>query len=189
MRNPRAARRAASRMHKAGRRPVPAGDEARMREPGAARPGAAGRRPRDSHPLCSRANRPAQPRHSYEPRSGKSSWIGELAGKQGVADTIIGNCTTTIPMKCDLYGKDAGHTLAVGRTRNACPRCRMTCNASKPTLTVRLAWWCRPSGARRAHEFRDEDRREGGQASAAPARRRPWRAGPDASSPRWPSSR
>lgn len=89
-----------------------------MREPGLARPGAAGRHPRDSHPLCSRASRPAQPRYSGEPRSGKSFWISAFAGKQGVADTIIGNCTTTIPMKCDLHGKGAGHTVVVTRIRN-----------------------------------------------------------------------
>ena len=35
-----------------------------------------------------------------------------------MADTIIGNCTTTIPMKCDLHGKDAGHILVVAPTCN-----------------------------------------------------------------------
>ena len=56
----------------------------------------------------------------------------------------------------------------------------MTCNLRKPRLTVRLAWWCRPSGARRTHEFRDDDRREGGQAdrgagTAQTLARRAWR--------------
>lgn len=39
---------------------------------------------------------------NHEPRSGKSAlmdqMIAELAGKASVAETIIGNCTTTIPL-------------------------------------------------------------------------------------------
>jgi ribosomal protein S7 len=40
---------------------------------------------------------------NHQPRSGKSALmnqiVAELAGKANVAETIIGNCTTTIPMK------------------------------------------------------------------------------------------
>lgn len=55
---------------------------------------------------------------SYEPRSGKSKFMSELMdelrGKPAtVAETIIGNCTTTVPIKFDL-DQGSGHTVVIG---------------------------------------------------------------------------
>jgi hypothetical protein len=60
---------------------------------------------------------------TFEPRSGKSALMNELmakfAGKpDALADTIIGNCTTTLPMKFKFDAKDNGHTVIVSATRN-----------------------------------------------------------------------
>lgn len=58
---------------------------------------------------------------THEPRSGKSTLMNllmaELVDKTNVAETIIGNCTTTIPLKFDFDGADAGHTVVIGPTR------------------------------------------------------------------------
>jgi hypothetical protein len=59
---------------------------------------------------------------TYEPRSGKTFWmaatdVSSLADKQAAADTLIGNCTTSIPFKFDFDPKDNGHTLMFGTTR------------------------------------------------------------------------
>lgn len=55
---------------------------------------------------------------NHEPRSGKSvlmnQMVAELAGKANVAETIIGNCTTTIPMKFNFHDGEIGHTVVVG---------------------------------------------------------------------------
>jgi hypothetical protein len=53
---------------------------------------------------------------THEPRTGKSALMGELmaqfAGKpDALAATIIGNCTTTLPMKFKFNPKDNGHSL------------------------------------------------------------------------------
>ena len=58
---------------------------------------------------------------TYEPRSGKSALTNELmaefAGKpEALAETILGNCTTTIPLKFAFDGKDTGHTVVIGPT-------------------------------------------------------------------------
>ncbi|OQW86283.1 MAG: hypothetical protein BWK72_18085 [Rhodoferax ferrireducens] len=50
---------------------------------------------------------------THEPRPGKSALMNEL-----MADTIIGNCTTTLPMKFKFDPKDNGHTVMLGTTRN-----------------------------------------------------------------------
>jgi len=43
--------------------------------------------------------------------------VSELAGKPtGVAETIIGNCTTTIPLKLDLHEGDVGNSFVFGPT-------------------------------------------------------------------------
>lgn len=60
---------------------------------------------------------------TYEPRSGKSvlmnELIAELAGKpEALAATIVGNCTTTLPMKFKFDSNDNGHTVIFGSTRN-----------------------------------------------------------------------
>ena len=60
---------------------------------------------------------------TYEPRSGKSFWmvatdVSSLAGKEAVAETLIGNCTTSIPLKFEFNPKDNGHTVVLGTTRN-----------------------------------------------------------------------
>jgi hypothetical protein len=59
---------------------------------------------------------------NHEPRSGKSAlmnqMMAEMVGKASVAETIIGNCTTTIPLKFDFDGADAGHTVVIGPTGN-----------------------------------------------------------------------
>jgi hypothetical protein len=59
---------------------------------------------------------------TYEPRSGKTFWtaatdVSSLADKQAAAETLIGNCTTSIPFKFDFDPKDNGHTLMFGTTR------------------------------------------------------------------------
>lgn len=58
----------------------------------------------------------------YETRSGKSAlmnqMVAELAGKPpALAETIIGNCTTSIPFKFDFDPKDNGHTTTFAPTR------------------------------------------------------------------------
>lgn len=57
---------------------------------------------------------------NHEPHSGKSTlmnqMMAELAGKANLAETIIGNCTTTIPLKFDFDGADTGHTVVIGPT-------------------------------------------------------------------------
>ena len=60
---------------------------------------------------------------THEPRSGKSALmnelIAELAGKpETLAATIIGNCTTTLPMKVQLDPKDNGHTVIFAPPRS-----------------------------------------------------------------------
>lgn len=57
---------------------------------------------------------------THEPRSGKSAlmnpMVAELSGKPpALAETIIGNCTTSIPFKFD--SKDNGHTMIFAPTR------------------------------------------------------------------------
>jgi hypothetical protein len=59
---------------------------------------------------------------TYEPRSGKTFWmaatdVSSLANKHVEAETLIGNCTTSIPFKFDFDPKDNGHTLMFGTTR------------------------------------------------------------------------
>jgi hypothetical protein len=46
---------------------------------------------------------------NHEPRSGKSAHLNQM-----MAETIIGNCTTTIPLKFDFGGADTGHTVVIG---------------------------------------------------------------------------
>ena len=57
---------------------------------------------------------------NHEPHSGKSAlmnqMMAELAGKAHMAETIIGNCTTTIPMKFDFHDGEIGHTVVIGPT-------------------------------------------------------------------------
>lgn len=58
---------------------------------------------------------------TYEPRSGKSALKNELmaefAGKpEDLAEMILGNCATTIPLKFAFDGKDTGHTVVMGPT-------------------------------------------------------------------------
>ena len=57
---------------------------------------------------------------NQEPRSGKSAMMNqkmaEMAGKANVAETIIGNCTTSIPLKFDFDDADPGHTVLIGPT-------------------------------------------------------------------------
>ncbi len=56
---------------------------------------------------------------NHKKRSGKSlmnQMMADLAGKANVAETIIGNCTTTISLKFDFDGADAGHTVVIGPT-------------------------------------------------------------------------
>ncbi len=48
---------------------------------------------------------------SHEPRSGKSVLMNQM-----MAETIIGNCTTSIPLKFDFDGADVGHTVVIGPT-------------------------------------------------------------------------
>ena len=60
---------------------------------------------------------------TYEPRSDKTFWmaatdVSSLADKQVAADTLIGNCTTSIPFKFEFDPKDNGHTLMFGSTRD-----------------------------------------------------------------------
>ena len=60
---------------------------------------------------------------TYDPRSGKSVLMNELmvefAGKpDALADTIIGSCTTTLPMKFKFDTKDNGHRVIVSATCN-----------------------------------------------------------------------
>ena len=59
---------------------------------------------------------------THEPRSGKSALMGkmmeELAAKPStLAETVIGNCTTTLPMKFKFDPKDNGHTVIFAPTR------------------------------------------------------------------------
>lgn len=60
---------------------------------------------------------------THEPRSGKSALMNELmaefAGKpDALAETIIGNCTTTLPMKFKFDPNDNGHTVIFAPTRS-----------------------------------------------------------------------
>ncbi|HXG72352.1 MAG TPA: hypothetical protein VNJ04_17240 [Gemmatimonadaceae bacterium] len=60
---------------------------------------------------------------SHVPRSGKAFWmaatdVSSLTDKEGAAETIIGNCTTSLPFKFEFDPKDSGHTLMFGSTRN-----------------------------------------------------------------------
>lgn len=53
---------------------------------------------------------------TYEPRSGKTFWmaatdVSSLADKQAAADALIGNCTTSFPLKFDFDPEDNGHYL------------------------------------------------------------------------------
>lgn len=58
---------------------------------------------------------------NHEPCSGKSTLmnqvLSELAGKVEVAETIITNCTTTIPRKFDFDAVDTRHTVVLGPYR------------------------------------------------------------------------
>ncbi|QHS38418.1 hypothetical protein GWQ43_19820 (plasmid) [Alcaligenes faecalis] len=58
---------------------------------------------------------------NHEPRSGKSTMmnqlLSELAGKVQVAETIITNCTTTIPRTFDFDAVDTRHTVVLGPYR------------------------------------------------------------------------
>lgn len=40
----------------------------------------------------------------------------DLAGKTNMAETIIGNCTTAIPMKFNFHDGEIGHTVVIGPT-------------------------------------------------------------------------
>ncbi len=55
-----------------------------------------------------------------EPRAGKSpvtqESMAQFAGNPAVAETIIGNRTTTIPLKFDFDGANRGHALRFGPT-------------------------------------------------------------------------
>lgn len=57
---------------------------------------------------------------NHEPSSGKSAlmnqMMAELTGRASVAETITGNCTTTIPLRFDFDGADPGHTVVIGPT-------------------------------------------------------------------------
>lgn len=54
----------------------------------------------------------------HEPRSGKSvlmnQMVEELAAKPpALAETIIGNCTTSIPLKLNLHEGEIGHSVII----------------------------------------------------------------------------
>ncbi|MBU9388250.1 hypothetical protein KTE71_12065 [Burkholderia multivorans] len=71
---------------------------------------------------------------TYEPRSGKTFWmaatdVSSLVGKEAAADTLIGNCTTSIPFKFEFDPKDNGHYLMFGSTREG-----MSGMAARPSL-------------------------------------------------------
>ncbi|HNB69428.1 hypothetical protein [Accumulibacter sp.] len=57
---------------------------------------------------------------NHQPRSGKSApmnqMAADLAGKTNMAETIIGNCTTAIPMKFNFHDGEIGHTVVIGPT-------------------------------------------------------------------------
>lgn len=60
---------------------------------------------------------------THEPRSGKSALMNELmaefAGKpEALAATILGNCTTALPMKFKFDPNDNGHTVIFAPTRS-----------------------------------------------------------------------
>lgn len=55
---------------------------------------------------------------THEPRSGKSFWMAEsdmssLANKNAEAETLIGNCTTTIPLKLDFHDGEISHSVVI----------------------------------------------------------------------------
>lgn len=59
---------------------------------------------------------------TYEPRAGKTFWmaatdVSSLANKGIAADTLIGNCTTSIPFKFEFDPQDNGHYIMFGSTR------------------------------------------------------------------------
>jgi len=71
---------------------------------------------------------------TYEPRSGKTFWmaatdVSSLANKHVEAETLIGNCMTSIPFKFDFDPKENGHTLMFGKTREG-----MSGMAARPSL-------------------------------------------------------
>ena len=59
---------------------------------------------------------------THEPRSGKSAlmnqMVAELAGKRAaLAETLIVNCTTSLPFKFKFDPKDNGHIMIFAPTR------------------------------------------------------------------------
>lgn len=59
---------------------------------------------------------------THEPRSGKSAlmsqMVAELAGKPAaLAETVIGNCTTSLPFNFKFDSKDNSHTMIFAPTR------------------------------------------------------------------------
>lgn len=71
----------------------------------------------DSKPAMFGPSSVIDPAH-HEPRSGKSAlmnqMMAELAGKATLAETIIGNCVKTIPMKANFDGVDTATTVVIG---------------------------------------------------------------------------
>lgn len=42
--------------------------------------------------------------------------LSDLADKEGFANVVLSNCTTTIPLILDFDGKNTGHTVVIGPT-------------------------------------------------------------------------
>lgn len=44
--------------------------------------------------------------------------ISDLAGKPEILETVLGNCTTTLPFNLDSHEGDVSHSFVMGKTRN-----------------------------------------------------------------------
>lgn len=43
--------------------------------------------------------------------------ISDLAGNPALLETVLGNCTTTLPFKFEFHEGEIGHSFVMGKTR------------------------------------------------------------------------
>lgn len=71
---------------------------------------------------------------THKPRSGKTFWmaatdVSSPGDNEAAADTVVGNCTTSIPFEFEFDPKDDGHYLMFGSTREG-----MSAMTARPSL-------------------------------------------------------
>lgn len=52
------------------------------------------------------------------PMAGVKTDISDLDGNPAMLETVLGNCTTTLPFKFDFHEGDISHSFVMGKTRN-----------------------------------------------------------------------